>query len=480
MVNQVGTDDRETGQRSAARNWGPGLSSRLFVLTISFILIAEAFIFLPSAANFRSAWLNERVDMAQTAVLALEAAPERRVSDELSRRLLENARIVAVATGSEFGREIILSPAMRIEGEVGVIDMREATYLDRILSSIGCLFDNETDFIRILQTPDFEGDFIEVVVEAAPLKRDLVGYSLRVLLLSLFISTFVGILIYLTLVFFVVRPIRRITKSIEGFRDAPRDFETRILPTNRQDEIGRAENTLSDMATTVKSALRERERLAQLGEAMAKINHDLRNSLATAQIVSDGLSMSEDPRVTRAAPRLERALERAIGLAESTLQYGRSEVPEAHASEHSIADLIEEAAMEALTVNPSVMWLNEVDADVTASVDPDHLHRVIVNLVRNAAQAMAEDETSSAPGRIVVRHTENGDTVELEIADEGPGIPNAVRDRLFKPFSSANRSNGTGLGLAIARELSAGMGARLDLKHTGPEGTVFVLILRRA
>ena len=465
MVNQVGTDDRETGQRSAARNWGPGLSSRLFVLTISFILIAEAFIFLPSAANFRSAWLNERVDMAQTAVLALEAAPERRVSDELSRRLLENARIVAVATGSEFGREIILSPAMRIEGEVGVIDMREATYLDRILSSIGCLFDNETDFIRILQTPDFEGDFIEVVVEAAPLKRDLVGYSLRVLLLSLFISTFVGILIYLTLVFFVVRPIRRITKSIEGFRDAPRDFETRILPTNRQDEIGRAENTLSDMETTVKSALRERERLAQLGEAMAKINHDLRNSLATAQIVSDGLSMSEDPRVTRAAPRLERALERAIGLAESTLQYGRSEVPEAHAS---------------LTVNPSVMWLNEVDADVTASVDPDHLHRVIVNLVRNAAQAMAEDETSSAPGRIVVRHTENGDTVELEIADEGPGIPNAVRDRLFKPFSSANRSNGTGLGLAIARELSAGMGARLDLKHTGPEGTVFVLILRRA
>lgn len=469
------TDEVETPRKKRPR--GPGLSFRLFVLTMLFVLIAEAMIFLPSAAVFRSAWLSERVEMAQTAVLALEAAPERRVSDELSRKLLENARIVAVATSSDMGREIILSPAMEISGLMTMVDLRDENMLNRLPRTWATLFDTETDFLRIVQTPKFDSSFIEVVVEAGPLRDGLRQYSARILMLSLFLSAIVGSLIYLALLFVVVRPIRRITKSIERFRDDPRDWTSRIPPSTRSDEIGRAKNALSDMETAVKTALRERERLAQLGEAMAKINHDLRNSLTAAQIVSDGLTLSEDPRVRRAAPRLERAIERAIKLAEDTLQFGRSDPQLPVVAKHRLFGIIEEAAFEGLAAHDGVIWMNEVASEQCAYIEPDHLHRIIVNLVRNAAQAVQHQSSRPAPGRITVRGNVQNGRITLQIADDGPGIPERARQTLFKPFSASASRGGSGLGLAIARELAEGMDGRLTLLHTSEEGTVFELDL---
>lgn len=467
------------GANEKARNWGPGLSSRLFALTIAFILIAEALILLPSIANFRDTWLNERVEMAQTAVLALEAAPERQVSDQLSRDLLERARIVAVAVSSDMGREIILSPAMEMYGEFELVDLRSEGFFQRYTETMNMLASNDIDFIRIIQEPRFEAEYVEVVVEALPLKMELKEFTLRVILLSLFISTFVGVLIYLSLVFLVVRPIRKITGAIESIRDAPRDFIDDIQPTGRSDEIGRAEDSLHDMQTTVRAALREREHLAQLGEAMAKINHDLRNSLAAAQIVSDGLNMSEDPRVQRAAPRLERALERAISLAEDTLKFGRSESPEPHIGEYILADIIAEAALEGLAAHPDVHFEHSVDDALRARIDADHLHRIIVNLVRNAAQALAARISQAKPGEIRISATMTASTICLNLSDNGPGIPKRMQETVFQPFTGSRKEGRSGLGLAIARELASGMQARLDLVSTGPDGTVFELTLRR-
>ncbi len=457
--------------------WRPGLSTRILILTVLFVLFAETLIFLPSLANRQVGWLNERVEMAQTAVLALEAAPERMVSDQLSRRLLENAQIVAVAAGSDMGRESILSPAMEVSGDVAMLDLRELGTLPPIGTTVSILFDPDIEFIRVIEAPKFQGDFIEVLVETRELRSDLRTYANRILWLSLFISAFVGGLIYLSLVFLVVRPIRRITRSLERFRDDPRDWKSRIIPSRRFDEIGRAENTLADMEAAVKRALRERERLAQLGEAMAKINHDLRNSLTAAQIVSDGLSMSDDPRVKRAAPRLERAIERATTLAEETLKFGRSEQAEPNMGEHNLHDLAEEAAFEALAGMDGVMWINDLDPHLKAMVDADHCHRIFVNLIRNAGQALAAARTADEMGRIAIRRNGAEDALHLHLMDDGPGIPERVQERLFKPFSAANSRGGSGLGLAIARELAQGMGGDLRLLQTSDEGTVFELIL---
>lgn len=469
------------GGKSPKGHWVPGLSSRLFLLTIVFILIAEAMIFVPSAANYRSGYLNSRVEMAQTAVLALEAAPQRRVSDTLSVQLLQNARIVAVAAGSERGREIILSPSMEITGDMKMVDLREETWLGQLFGGVGILIDQKTDFLRIVQSPRFEGEFIEVVVDIGTFRASLWEYSFRILYLSLFVSTFVGILIYIVLVLTVVRPIRRITKSIEGFRDDPRDSMTRIHPTTRSDEIGRAENTLSDMESTVKASFRERERMAQLGEAMAKINHDLRNSLSAAQIVSDGLSMSEDPRVQRAVPRLERALERAIKLAEDTLKFGRSEPPTPTLAPLSLREGVDEAISEGLILNHcNIDCLNDVAPGVSVRCDAEHLHRILVNLIRNAAQAISGDKERTAEGRICFTSRRDNGHVHLLIEDNGPGIPPKIQETLFKPFSPSRKNGGSGLGLAIARELAIGMGAQLNFMSTGPEGTRFELILPAA
>lgn len=478
MVTQSGNAEGQTLNKPV-RRWGLGLSSQLFALTIIFILVAEMLIFLPSAAKFRDDWINERVGMAQTAVMALEAAPERRVSDQLSRDLLERARIVAVATGSPTAREAILTPAMEMRGEFKIIDVRTESFLQRFAETMGTLITPEASYYRIVAEPEFEGDFIEVVVEAAPLQTELREYSRSIILLSFFISAFVGFFIYLTLVFLVVRPMRNITRAIEHIRDAPRDMQHSIEATERTDEIGRTQSALADMETTVKNALRERERLAQLGEAMAKINHDLRNSLAAAQIVSDGLSMSDDPRVQRAAPRLERAIERASKLAEDTLAFGRAETPAPHLGIHALAEIVREAASEGLAVCPGTGFEQDVDGRLTASIDPDHLHRIIVNLVRNAAQALSAHYETAGEGRVSVRATVTDNSINLNIVDNGPGIPERMRESLFKPFSGTRREGRSGLGLAIARELADGMNARLDLISTGPDGTTFELVLKR-
>lgn len=470
---------RAEGRQDANRPKGPGLSARLLALTVLFVLLAEALIFIPSLASFQQNWLNERVEMAQTAVLALEAAPERKVSDELSRRLLENAQIVAVAAGSDMGRELILSPAMEMYGEVTMLDLRNYDMLPPIGGTLNILMHPKIAFIRVLEAPKFEGDFIEVIIETKHLRMGLQDYAGRILWLSLFISAFVGGLIYFTLMFLVVRPIRRITRSIERFRDDPRDWTSRIIPTGRFDEIGRAEHSLAEMEATVKAALRERERLAQLGEAMAKINHDLRNSLTSAQLISDGLSRSDDPRVLRAAPRLERAIERAVKLAEDTLSYGKAEPALPRMREAILHEIIEEAAHEALAAHNGVMWINDISAEVSAQVDSDHLHRIIVNLVRNAGQAISAMERADGMGRISIREEVKGDTLNLHIMDDGPGIPERVHATLFTPFSRSGHTNGSGLGLAIARELAIGMGGDLRLLSTGPDGTVFELVLER-
>lgn len=480
MSNSVDNQAGETGEPLSSRLWRPGLSSRILALTTVFVLVAEALIFFPSLANYNRSWLTERVEMAQTAILAVEATPERRVSDELSIRLLENAQIVTVAASSDMGRELILSPAMEMEGRTAMIDLREMDMIPPVRSTIDLIFQDDVRFIRVLDHPIADGDFIEVVVAADMLRSDLIDYANRLLWLSLFISAFVGLLVYFSLHFLVVKPIRRITQSIEQFRDAPHDRRTHVIPTGRVDEIGRAETTLADMETTVRAALKQRERLAQLGEAMAKINHDLRNSLTSAQIVSDSLSQSEDPRVKRTAPRLERAIERAIALAEDTLTFGRSETPAPNIQPITLQTCADEAAFEALAGVSSISWLNTIDAERTAMADPDHVHRILVNLIRNAAQALSAEDRPAERNTISLTAASEGGVIRLLVSDTGTGIPQRVQETLFRPFSVSGNRKGSGLGLAIARELAEGMDGQLSLVKTDSTGTVFELVLPAA
>ena len=179
---------------------------------------------------------------------------------------------------------------------------------------------------------------MEVIVPEAALKAGLIGFSRTLLLASLIIAVVVGAMVYFAIYGLVVRPMQGLTDSLVRFSEKP-EAEELALAAGGSYEMQRASSALQTMQRTVSAAFRQRKRLAELGEAVAKINHDLRNSLAAAQIVSEGLAQSEDPRVRRAVPRLERAIERAINLAEATLRYGRAErLAECAAGEHPPRD----------------------------------------------------------------------------------------------------------------------------------------------
>lgn len=448
--------------------WRDSLSVRLLAITIGVILLVELMIFIPSAINFRDNWLDERLQAARLAMLSLEAAPSQSVSEELSRELLENAEVISVVKIGNDRRELVLAPiAPIVNDNVQTIHRSTETWPARLGHMTSLFFETQDTIMKVDSEADMGQSLLEVLIPQAPLRHELWQFSRRILALSLLISIVAGTLVYLVLDYLVVRPMRHVTASIVQFRNNPGAPNVKTPPSKRKDEIGRAENALADMENVVSDAFRQRERLAQLGQAVAKINHDLRNSLAAAQLVSDGLANSEDPRVQRAAPRLERALERAIKLAQNTLEYGKSETTVLNMQNLKIFEVIQEAAEEALAGFSQIKLDNQIERGTMHKVDPDHLHRIVSNLVRNAAAATAQ---ARSEGGMISISVVNG---ILIIADNGPGLPQKTRDNLFVPFASSTTKGGTGLGLAIARELSKEMGGDLTLSATGETGTVF-------
>ena len=217
---------------------------------------------------------------------------------------------VEVAELSADMREQILPPAMPLDGPMKEIDMMEETYLGSIGETLETLAAPDGRMLVVRAMGSGEGRVLEVILPEAPLKKGLGAYAARILIVSLIVSFTAAMLIYFLLILLVVRPMQRVTQAVIQFRQDPGSWSRKLGPTTRRDEIGRAQNALADMEAAVSESFRQRERLAQLGESVAKINHDLRNTLSTAQLASDALSTSDDPRVQRAVPRLERALER--------------------------------------------------------------------------------------------------------------------------------------------------------------------------
>lgn len=455
--------------------WRHSLSARLFAITIAAILLVEMIIFIPSAANFRWEWLEERADAGRVAALALEAAPSRMVSAELSSALLVSAEVLAVAEieidkDGTPTRTQLLAPQVPIAGDMKTIDIRDRQMLSSMAGALDSFFSDGDRTLVVIAPGSADNRTLEVVVPEKPLTEGLIAFCHRIIGLSLIISIAAGALIFALLVFMVVRPMRRITNSVEQFHRDPGSWTRRLRSTPRRDEIGRAQNALADMERAVSDSFRQQDRLAQLGQAVAKINHDLRGSLATVQLVSDGLTRSEDPRVQKALPRMERALERAITLASNTLQYGKAEAPKANLRAVNVHACLEEAAEEALAPFEAITWTNDVPDTASVLADADNLHRIATNLIRNAAQAMDGTGAISA----------SGSPAGVVIRDTGQGLPETARDNLFVPFAGSSRRDGTGLGLAIARDLARAMGGDLTLTETGETGTAFTITLQPA
>ena len=455
--------------------WPGGLSARLLVLTTLFVALAGAFILPPALAAFERNWLLDRVRAAELATLATEVAPDRVVSEKLSAQLLAGAGVETVAIQSRGLRRLVLQGPRRDEAPY-FVDLRQQAVSSWLIAPFLTLSAGDDRAVRVVAEPRFreEAEFIEVVAPHAPLKDELKAYLWQMVFTTLFVAGLAGALVFLSLNFFLVRPMQRITRAMERFRADPDDPTAHLEPSGRRDEIGRAEIELDRMQADLRVALASRARLAALGEAVAKINHDLRNMLTSAQMASERLASVPDPRVAQALPRLERALDRAVRLASDVLAYGKTQEAPPSLVPVVLSDALAAAAEESrLTDRPEgILFVCEVQPGVQVQADPDQLHRILVNLMRNAREAI-EVVTPARSGVVRAGWRREGESDVITLADNGPGLSERARDRIFQPFSGSGRPDGAGLGLAIARELVQGHGGDLALTATGPAGTVF-------
>jgi signal transduction histidine kinase len=465
------TNDDPTTQARATRF---GLSGKLLVLTIVFVMLAEVLIFVPSIANFRLNWLHDRLAAAHTAALVLDAAPRGMVPESLARQILDSvgARTVAMKIGDQRRLLATAEPPTELHQNV---DVRTTTAYSAIVDAFETMFMcKDSDLMRVVGPGPMGADFVEITLGMGPLRQAMVRFSINILLLSLVISAITATLVYLTLAYLFVRPMGRITANMTSFRQDPENPARVISPSARQDEIGIAERELAEMQRNLASLLNQKSHLAALGLAVSKINHDLRNLLSSAQLLSDQLSGVPDPRVQRFAPKLMRALERAIAFCQSTLSYGRAQEAPPDRRTLALEALLDEVR-ETLSLTPEspIRWVNTVDRGLTVDADPDHLFRVLVNLARNATQVL-EGRAPNDPARDQIRIAgrREGAVTVIEVSDTGPGVPEKARAHLFEAFQGSTRSGGTGLGLAIAAELIRAHGGEIRLVE-GTMGATF-------
>ena len=478
--------------RVRAPGTGFGLSAKLLALTGLFVMLSEVLIFVPSMANFRVNWLADRVNAAHLAALASDAVPGGIVPPMIRNELLSTAQVKGVAVKRMGQRRLVLPPEDELSIDatfdvrpmmLGLVD-KVGHRLGLITDALSVFLKSEGRTIRVLGHPATArggvatafpygaDDFVEIILPEAPLRSAMLRFALNILGLSIIISGITAGLVYWALRGLLVSPMMRLSRNMMHFSASPEDASRIIVPSQRTDEIGVTERELARMQTELVQLLQQKNRLAELGLAVAKINHDLRNMLSTAQLMSDRLAALPDPAVQRFSPKLIQSLDRAIAFCNDTLRYGQAEEPAPHRRRLALLPMVQEVGEGLGLPRANLGWQVNVPQDLMIDADAEQLYRVLNNLVRNAVQAL--EGQSERDGCVTVSGVRTGNVLTLRIADNGPGVPPKALANLFRAFKGNSRKGGAGLGLAIAAELVAAHGGHLRHESANP-GAVFVL-----
>lgn len=449
------------------------LSARLLLFTIFFVLIVEALIYIPSIANFRENWINQKLNEANIAIKVLEAAPDFMISRLLADELLSSTNNHAIIQKFSEMDQRALMPDEPFEISAR-FDMRDVSWLESVSDAFETLLNMNRKNYLIEATGNASsggGEEIIIIFDEQLLCNDMLIYSRNIAFLTIVISLFTAMLIYYSLSVLLVRPVKKITDNMISFRHAPEDLTKKFIPEDRDDEIGVVMKELAKMQDDVRKALNQKDHLAKLGGAISNINHDLRNMLSSAQLVSDHLSTIDNPVVQQLTPRFVKAIDRAIRLCENTLQYGGSDVEELHLKTFNLHNLVEDVSTSlGLYENEKIQLHNKIDKNQRLNADNDQIFRVLMNICRNAVQAVGETGNITVTGEV-----DNGNIV-VDIADDALGIPDKIKENLFQPFKTGSRG-GTGLGLAISKEIISAHGGTLELVKSDQTGSTFRIVL---
>jgi len=391
------------------------------------------------------------------------------------------ARAIAARVGG--ARRLLSLDSMPPPEVSRAVDLRNLSWLSAINEALAVLVSPATMPIRVVGEAVGGADFVEIVIDEAPLRRAMLKFSWSLLLISLLLTGLTALAVYIALNALIIGPIRHLAANVMEFEADPENPRRIIEPSLRADEIGEAERALARMEATLADELRTKKHLAELGLAVSKINHDLRNMLAAAQLMSDQLIETRDAKIRRFAPRLIATLGRAIDFCQATLAYGRAAEATPAIRDVPLRQLVaEQAEMLGLGEGKQPRFENRVPPELSAPCDPDQMARVLTNLMRNAIQALtrAGAEAGNLPVLTVTGGPENG-SVALRIIDNGPGVPERARANLFQAFRGSVTPGGTGLGLAVAAELVRLHGGSIALEPS-TTGAIFAVMLpaRRA
>jgi signal transduction histidine kinase len=471
--------DQATADQHATRLscMGFSLSNKLLLLTLLFVMMGEVLIYMPSIAGFRNMWLKEKLDSAALVAIATSASPQEGLPGDIGAKMLRSIRVETIAVRSAGQRWMIAADDM--PKDVAIHD--DLTMLKpfaSISAAFQTLFSTGDRLIMVSGPPPAGSDRFEIVVHEHDLRTAMLLYSRNILLFSLVLSLITGALVYWALRVQFVRPMQRLSGDIVAFSTAPEDASTAIVPSGRRDEIGAAEAHLADMQKAVRETLAERRHLADLGLAVSKINHDLRNILASAQLFSDRIGAAEDPVVKRFAPKMIGAIDRAIAYTRSVLAYGQAKEEPPRRQLLSLSRLVDDVSdVLALPGQERVHWENRVPAGIEVDGDPEQLFRALMNLCRNALEAVSEGDDPAVIRRVWVEGERSGSVASIRVCDTGPGVPERARQTLFQPFHGSTRQGGTGLGLAIAAEIVRAHGGDIGLVDRAGAGAVFEMTI---
>lgn len=463
------------------------LTTKLLFLTIIFVFIAELLVMVPSVANQRMKWFEQRIEAAYLVSAALEGPRGALIEEEAARTLFSTANILGVTVKRGSSRMLVLAPEIDPHGAPNMhrVDTDDLMPLVLIANAWATIFSDGEALIQVTGAPRFAPDqTVDIVVSQASLRMDLREYARNILGLSLIISTVTAALLFLALNAIIVRPVRNLTGDMIAFEADPDKPALIHRPSGRADEIGAAERSLSAMQKSLYELLAERRRLAALGAGISKISHDLRNILASAQLMSDRLAKSDDPRVRKLSPRLIQALDRAISLSRDTLTFGGMEAGKLQKTNFNLHELIGEALDDA---PPFVRTRNNAAPDLVIHADRNQLFRAVLNLSRNAIEAMSATETGdnqqkqeadgAGDARLTISGERIDDDVVIAISDTGPGVPEHAVTDLFEPFKGSKKPGGSGLGLAIACEIARAHKGELVLSRNTDAGAEFTIRL---
>ncbi len=447
-----------------------GLSFKLIGTLIVVILLVEVMIYLPSVANFRASWLNDKLSNASVAISVLDVVPDvMDLPDGLADKLLDSAGAIAMVYRRDGQSQLISHSKIQMPTSVIRADMRATDPLSLVVGALDSLFFGSSRVLNIVGiVSDKKTAIIEVLVFEEPLRQAMFGYSRNIVILSLIVALMTSAIIFIFINRVFILPINIIIQNMIAFRKNPQDASLIMKESKRQDEIGIAFRELREMENDLFSMLKQRQHLADLGMAVAKINHDLRNMLNSVQLLSDQVARLNDPEVQHLAPRLVHSLDKAISFAQSVLEYGHQNSAPPKLQPVDLSALVDEVAIDAgVFSHPEIKFINKVPDNISLMVDPDQMARILVNLIKNSAQALEVVGVRTSSAKITVEYEDrsndnNDDGIAIIVCDNGPGLPPRALENLFIAFEGSVRVGGVGLGLSIARELSEAHGGKLE------------------